>query len=81
MQVFVEEQLGEFLGMGFGGDAGADSVGTFGTAIERRREDPVAGCGQARSYVLPDPAALICAVDEYECCHWLFPLAREHSPR
>jgi hypothetical protein len=41
----------------------------------------VAGCGQARSYVLPDPAALICAVDEYECCHWLFPLAREHSPR
>src|SRR4029434_6864499 len=45
-------------------DARPHRVPAFGAAIERRGADEVAGSAQARGHGLPDPAALVGAVDE-----------------
>jgi hypothetical protein len=62
VEVLEEKQVGDFGGVGFGVDAGAEGVATLGAAIEGGGENGVAGGAEVRGQVLPDPAALVGAV-------------------
>src|ERR1700720_294759 len=55
--------------MSFGGDAGAQRVLALGAAVEARRVDRMAGGPQPVCHRLPNPAALVRAVDQNESRH------------
>ena len=55
--------------MCLGGDAGAHLALVLGAAVERRRQHAMARAGELCCYPLPDPAALVGAVNQYECGH------------
>jgi hypothetical protein len=69
VDVFIEQEVGNLVGMGLGGDAGPQLVAALGAALERGRIDHVAGLAQDLGGGLPDPAALIGAVYQYDGGH------------
>ena len=73
LQVLEEQHVGDLGGLGFGVDAGAERVAALGAAVEGGGEHGMAGGAQMRGHVLPDPAALIGAVQQDVGCHgWCF---------
>ena len=51
LQVLVEQQLGDLVGMGLGGDAGAHLVLALGAAVEARGIDRVPRRAQPVRYL------------------------------
>ena len=75
VEVFHLDKFGDFRAMGFGVDAGTHCVRPVSTAIERGGIDAMTLRFQALPHRSPDPAALIGAMQQYECRH------RSVSPR
>ena len=69
LEVVEEQQLRDLLAMGLGRDAGTHLRGAFAAAIERRSQDVVAFRAQPLGNELPDPTALIGAVNENDVGH------------
>ena len=70
-QVFVEEEIGNLLGVRRHGDAGPNLMSPFAAPVERGRIRNVPLCAQARGDWFPDPAPLIRAVNHDERRHRL----------
>ena len=73
LQVLVEQEVRDLLGVALGGDAGAHLALALGAAVERRREHAMALGQQLLDGRLPNPAALVGAVDQDERGHLLSP--------
>jgi hypothetical protein len=69
VQIFIEEQVGDFRDVGRCVDAGAQLMPTLGTAIHGRAIHGMARGTQACRDTLPDPAALIRPVHQNEGRH------------
>ena len=72
-KVLVKHQVGDLGGVRRGRDALPQRMTALGAAVERGRVDQMPGGPQPRRRRLPDPAALIRSVDQYECRHRLAP--------
>ena len=79
VQVLVEQNLGDLGGVRLGGDAGADLMLALGAAVLGRGIDRVPGGAQSARHTLPDPTALIGAVDQNEVRHRVNSLRKRRS--
>src|SRR5262249_38258731 len=73
LQILVEDELRDLVGLGFGGDAGTYRALALAAAVEARGMNLMSRRAQPVRDALPDPAALIRAVHQYECCHLSIP--------
>src|SRR5205085_644131 len=69
VQVFVEQELRDLLGLRLGRDAGPHRTLALAAAVEARRIDAMPRAAQPVRHLLPDPAALIGAVHQYVSRH------------
>jgi len=69
MQILEEQQIGDLLSLRHRIDAGTHLPMPLGAAVEGRSIHLVPGCTQALRNVLPDPTALIGAMQQNEGRH------------
>ena len=69
MQILEAQQFGDLGTLAGIGDPRPQCVGALGTAVQAGGEDVVAHGAQAGGDRLPDPAALISAVNEHDGGH------------
>jgi len=74
VQILVDQEIGDFGGLGLGGDAGAQLMLALGAAVQRRGIDRMPGGAQPVGHALPNPAALVRAMDQNECRHCVISL-------
>ena len=73
LQILVEDELRDLVGLGFGGDAGTHRALALAAAVQGRGIDLMPRRAHPVRHALPDPAALKRAVHQYECCHRSIP--------